>query len=95
MYQDFVDKDAVVLGVSSDSQHSHLCFVREHKLPYPLLVDENSTLRKSLNVPKTLFILPGRVTYVIDKNGTIRFIFNSASKVKAHITEALSILEQL
>ena len=95
MYQDFVDNNAVVLGISSDSQHSHMCFVREHNLPYPLLVDEDSQLRNTLQVPKSLFFLPGRVTYVIDKTGIIRFIFNSASKVKQHVSEALSILSQL
>ena len=95
MYQDFVDNGAVVLGVSSGTQSSHKHFLEKHRLPFPLLVDKNDHLRKKWKVPKNLFLLPGRVTYVLDQLGTIRFIFNSATKVKHHVSEALSIVQQL
>jgi thioredoxin-dependent peroxiredoxin len=95
MYQDFVDNGSVVLGVSSGSQSSHKRFLEKHRLPFPLLVDKNDHLRKQWKVPKSLFLLPGRVTYVLDQSGTIRLIFNSATKVKHHVFEALSIVQQL
>ena len=95
MYQDFIDNDAVVIGISSDNAKSHKNFINKHKLPFPLLVDANNSLRKLWKVPKSLFVLAGRVTYIIDKTGTIRLIFNSSTQVKKHVYEALSILKQI
>jgi peroxiredoxin Q/BCP len=95
MYQDFIDNDAVVIGISSDNAKSHKNFINKHKLPFPLLVDANNSLRKLWKVPKSLFVLAGRVTYIIDKTGTIRLIFNSSTQVKKHVYEALSMLKQI
>ena len=95
MYQDFIDNDAVVIGISSDNAKSHKNFINKHKLPFPLLVDANNSLRKLWKVPKSLFVLAGRVTYIIDKTGTIRLIFNSSTQVKKHVYEALSMVKQI
>jgi thioredoxin-dependent peroxiredoxin len=46
-------------------------------------------------VPKTLGFLPGRVTYVIDKEGIVRHIFNSQFSADRHVAEALNIVRQL
>ena len=86
---------AEVWGVSSDSKNSHLKFIEKNKLPFPLLSDQENKLREAFGVPKTLGIVPGRVTYVIDKNGIIRHIFNNLLNSPAHVNEALRVLEEI
>ena len=87
--------DAEVLGISSDSQASHEGFAAQYHLPFPLLSDEGGVVRKRYGVPATLGLLPGRVTYVIDKQGVIRHIFNSQLNIERHIAEALAGLRAI
>ncbi len=94
-YEDFVAAGAAVVGVSSDSQSSHKEFAQTQRLPFILLADPEGTLRNLYGVPKTLWILPGRVTYVIDRQGIVRHIFNAALASKKHVDEALRIVKQL
>lgn len=95
-YQDFLDAGAEVIGISSDSEESHGCFADHHKLPFILLSDTGSKLRTQFGVPTDLFgLLPGRVTYIVDKHGVIKCIFNSQIRIEKHITEALKILKEL
>tara|TARA_Y100001968_G_C19401294_1_gene741159 strand:- start:931 stop:1392 length:462 start_codon:yes stop_codon:yes gene_type:complete len=86
---------AEVWGVSSDNKESHLKFIKKNKLPFPLLIDSSNELRNKFGVPKALGILPGRVTYVIDKKNIIRYVFNNLLNSPAHINEALRILEEI
>jgi peroxiredoxin Q/BCP len=62
------------------------------KLPFVLLSDEDDKVRKLYGVPSTLGVIPGRVTYVIDKEGIVRHIFNSQFNPEKHIEEALHAL---
>ncbi len=94
-YEDFVHAGAVVIGVSSDSAESHRSFAEDHRLPFLLLADGDGVLRKSFGVPRALGLLPGRVTYVIDKEGAVRHIFNSQFSADRHISEALAVVRQL
>lgn len=94
-YEVFKKAGAEVIGVSSDSAESHQKFASKHQLPFILISDKKGTLRKQYNVPATLGILPGRVTYVIDKQGTIRHIFNDMLNAQKHIQEALQIIQAL
>jgi len=86
---------ANVCGVSNGSEGSHLGFAQKNKLKYPLLCDEENSLRKSFGVPKFLGILDGRVTYVIDSKGVIRHIFEDLINGPAHIKEALKVLKEI
>ncbi len=94
-YTIFQDTGAEVLGISSDSDRSHKRFADTHQLPFPLLSDPDGVVRKTWSVPKTLGIFPGRVTYVIDRQGIIRYVFASQLNIKRHINEALSVLTSL
>jgi len=94
-YEDFVQAGAVVIGVSSDSVESHQAFAGGHRLPFVLLADTDGSLRRAYGVPSTLGIVPGLVTYVIDKPGVVRQIFNSQFSAARHVTEALSMVRQL
>jgi thioredoxin-dependent peroxiredoxin len=94
-YEDFVQAGAVVIGVSSDSVESHQTFANGHRLPFVLLADADGSLRKSFGVPRTLGIMPGRVTYVIDKEGVVRHTFSSQFAADRHVAEALAVVRQL
>jgi len=91
-YEAFADLGAEVVGVSSDSPESHRRFAEHHRLPFTLLSDPGKVVRKLYGVPSNMGFLPGRVTYVIDKSGAVRHIFNSQMHPEEHVNEALNIL---
>jgi peroxiredoxin Q/BCP len=94
-YEDFVKAGAAVIGISSDSEERHQEFAATHRLPFHLLSDTDGALRKAFGVPKTLGIMAGRVTYVIDREGIVRHIFNSQFAADRHVQEALGMVRQL
>lgn len=94
-FQAFQDQGAEVIGISSDSPDSHQKFASKYSLPFTLVSDAGSRVRKAYGVPATLGLLPGRVTYVIDKTGTVRHLFNSQFNPKQHVDEALKVLQGL
>jgi peroxiredoxin Q/BCP len=94
-YEDFTDMGAVVIGVSGDSPESHKRFIEEHLLPFILLSDGENEIRKLYGATKGLGLLPGRVTYIIDKKGVVRHVFTSEINMRKHIDEALRILRKL
>lgn len=94
-YEDFKDLGAEVIGISSDSIASHQKFTQQFKLPFILLSDSDKKIRTLFGVPSNLFgLIPGRVTYVADKTGTVIMVFDSM-KAKNHIPKALDAIKGL
>jgi thioredoxin-dependent peroxiredoxin len=91
----FTEAGAEVIGVSSDPVARHAAFAGRHKLPFTLLSDQGGKVRKSYGVPAVLGVLPGRVTYVIDRTGTVRHVFSSMTNIGQHISQALEVVRQL
>jgi peroxiredoxin Q/BCP len=60
----FEKLDAQVLGVSSDTLATHIEFAQEHNFDFPLIADDG-TIRKLYG--------GGRITYLIDRSGIIRY----------------------
>ncbi len=83
------------IGISSDSVEAHKRFAEKHHLPFTLLSDEGGKVRKQYGVPNAFGLFPGRVTYVIDKQGVIRHIYSSQIKTAKHVEEALKSLTAL
>ena len=94
-FEEFTKLGAVVIGVSADSSERHRTFATSRALPFLLLSDQDGLLRKAYQVPKTLGILPSRVTYVIDKAGIVRHFFSALFSAEQHVTEALGIVREL
>ncbi|MEV0640906.1 peroxiredoxin [Streptomyces sp. NPDC050619] len=88
----FTDAGAEVIGVSSDSVGKHAAFAGRHELPFTLLSDETGQVRKQYGVPTVLGFIPGRVTYVIDRQGTVLRVFNSLTNTDQHVKEALDVV---
>ncbi len=91
----FTDAGAEVIGVSSDSVDRHAAFADHHKLPFTLLSDKGGQVRKAYGVPAVLGFVPGRVTYVIDRAGTVRHVFNSMTNIDGHVKDALDVVRRL
>lgn len=94
-FQDFADAGAELIGISSDSVESHASFAGKHRLPMTLLSDAGARVRRAFGVRATLGILPGRATFIVDKAGVVRHVFNSQLRVKRHVEESLEILRTL
>ena len=94
-FNDFMEADAVVVGISSQSVESHKEFATKHRLTFTLLSDKGNIIRKQFGVPTNLLgLLPGRVTYVADKTGKVIYVFNSQLQATKHVEEALRILQK-
>jgi thioredoxin-dependent peroxiredoxin len=91
-YEDFKEAGAEVIGISADDEVSHKGFAANHKLPFILLSDKDKKVTGLYGVGKTLGILPGRVTFIIDKQGIIRGIYSSQINFQKHVEEALEVL---
>ena len=93
---EFEKHGALILGVSKDSLKSHEKFAAKYRLPFPLLTDSGNNLRKRLGNPGGGQFI-SRITYVVDKQGTVRQIINADGKAKVpdHISEALRVVHEL
>jgi len=94
-YEDFLAAGASVAGVSSDSEDSHRAFAEHRRLPFPLLSDPGGATRKAYGVGRTLGLVDGRATFVIDTAGTVRMAFSSQLLAGAHVAQALEVVRQL
>ena len=96
LFEVFKEADAVIIGISGQSVESHKKFAEKYRLSFTLLSDKGNKIRKQFGVPgNALGILPGRVTYVADREGTVVYIFNSQAQAERHVDEALRILKEL
>lgn len=91
-YERFVDAGCEVIGVSCNSAASHERFADRHRLPYPLATDADGSLARAFGMKPVLGFLPGRTTFVIDKEGVVRMIFSALFASGEHVEKALSAL---
>ena len=94
-YEEVRRLGAEIIGISSDPVESHGRFANECGAEFPLLSDKDNKVRKAYGVKPSLGFLPGRVTFVIDKQGIIRSVFSSQINPKGHISRALEVLKGL
>ncbi len=94
-FESFVSEGAIVIGISSDDVASHKKFEEKYNLPFTLLADTKNEIRRLFGVPKSIILLPGRVTYVVDENGIVQYIFNSQFNAEKHVENSLKKLNEL
>jgi peroxiredoxin Q/BCP len=94
-YEELTNLGAEVIGVSGQSVESHKSFATHYGLPFILLSDKDNKVRELYGVPSTMGIIPGRVTYIIDKHGIVRHIFSSQIQAERHVEEAKRTLMEL
>ncbi len=94
----FNKTNAVIIGVSPDSVESHKKFAEKYNLPFTLLSDEEKDVLKKYEVWKEKsmygrkYMGVERTTFIIDKNGKIKKIFNKV-KVQGHNEEVLEAIQ--
>ena len=91
-YDEVLRMGAEVLGVSSDTSESHENFAAECDVRFPLLSDRGGKVRDVYGVKASLGFIPGRVTFVIGKDGVVKHVFSSQVRPKQHVAEAIEAL---
>ncbi len=96
---DFADRDAQVLGASTDSEFVHLAW-RQHKeelvdLPFPMLADVKRELSQQLGILDSNEGVAQRATFIVDPQGIIRFSMVTDLNVGRNPKEVLRILDAL
>ena len=94
-YNEFNDLNVEILAVSSDKKEDHSNLSKKFEIPFNLLSDQNSKVKRIYNASSFFGLLPKRITYVIDKNGVIRHIFSSQIRLNKHVTSALEAVKKL
>ncbi len=95
-FEDFEAHNAKVFGISADSPRSHKRFAEKHRLNFTLLSDPIRKVEKQFGVPRSILgLLPGRVTYVVDKSGSIQHVFNSQLNADKHVREAIRVINSM
>lgn len=94
-YEELAALGAEVIGISGQSVQSHIAFASHYGLPFILLADVDNKVRELYGVPSTMGFLPGRVTYIIDKQGVVRHVFVSQTQAQRHVEEAKKTLKML
>jgi peroxiredoxin Q/BCP len=94
-FEAFHEAGAEVIGISADTVETHRQFATRNRLPFHLLSDGDGAVRAGYGVPRTLGVIPGRVTYLIDRQGIVRHIVSSQFQPARHVAEALRVLEQI
>jgi alkyl hydroperoxide reductase subunit AhpC len=97
--KEFKDRDAQVLGASTDSEFVHLAW-RQHKeelnkLPFPMLADVKRELTTALGILDPVEGVAQRATYIIDPEGIIRFTMVTDLSVGRNVKEVLRVLDAL
>ena len=93
-YEDFLGAGADVIGVSRDDAESHAKFKTQNRLPFTLLTDQHGKVADQWNVKGPLG-LPGRITFVFDKDGKLAHKFESSIRFGKHVEEALQVVKRL
>jgi peroxiredoxin (alkyl hydroperoxide reductase subunit C) len=98
-HRDFEDRDTTVLGVSTDTHFVHLAWRNSHEdlrdLPFPMVADTKRELSTALGVLHKEEGVPLRATFIVDPEGTIRFVSVNDLSVGRNVDEVLRVLDAL
>ena len=99
-YDQYQEKDVVILGVSTDDAKAHTKFATKHNLPFPLLTDAEgvmATQYESYGLKKFMgkeYMGISRTTFIIGVDGTIEKIYKKV-KPEPHAEQVLADLAEL
>ena len=93
-YAEIQATGAVILGVSADDAKSHKAFAEKFHLPFQLVADADHKIIDSYGVKMPLLSMAKRTTFIIDKDGIVRKVFEGVSPA-THEPEVLAALKTL
>lgn len=98
-YQDFADRDAILIGASTDSEFVHLAWRNNHDdlrgLQFPMLADTSKSLAQELGILEAEEKIAYRATFVVDPNGIIRWTSVYDLSVGRNVKEVLRVMDAL
>jgi alkyl hydroperoxide reductase subunit AhpC len=97
--KEFQEKNAVVLGASTDTHYVHLAWRKDHAdlrdLPFPMLADTKRELSSELGILHKQSGVALRATFIVDPENTIRFVSVNDLSVGRSVDEVLRTLSAL
>lgn len=98
-YADFQDRDAQLIGASTDSEFVHLAWRKDHEdlkgLRFPMLADTSKSLAEDLGILEANEKIAYRVTYIVDPHGIIRWVSVNDLNVGRNVDEVIRVLDAL
>ena len=98
-FEDFEDRDTLLVGASTDSEFVHLAWRKDHDdlrgLQFPMLADTSKSLAEDLGILEANEKVAYRVTYIVDPEGTIRWVSANDLNVGRNVDEVLRVLDAL
>lgn len=96
---DFADRDAILIGASTDSENVHLAWRKSHddlrELQFPMLADTSKSLAEELGILEANEKIAYRATYIVDPQGIIRWVCINDLSVGRNVDEVLRVLDAL
>lgn len=96
---EFADRDAVLVGASTDSEFVHLAWRNDHEdlrdLKFPMLADTSKSLAEELGILEATEKIAYRATYIIDPQGVVRWVSAYDLSVGRNVEEVLRVLDAL
>ncbi len=96
---DFKDREAQLLGCSTDTHFVHLAWRNNHPdlkdLPFPMLADTKRELSTELGILHKDAGVPLRATFIVDPEGVIRWVSVNDLSVGRNVDETLRVLDAL
>lgn len=83
---------ARLVGISTDDGQTQCAFVKELRLPFPLIGDSDKRISNAFGVLWGLFGVPKRVTYVLDRSRKVLAVFRHELAVTRHIDDVLEFV---
>jgi peroxiredoxin (alkyl hydroperoxide reductase subunit C) len=97
--RDFAEREAQILGVSTDTHYVHLAWRKSHPdlkdVPFPMLADTKRELASALGVLHKQDGVALRATFLVDPEGIIRHVSVNDLSVGRSVDEALRVLDGL
>ncbi len=98
-HSEFTDRDAVLIGASTDSEFVHAAWRRDHSdlrdLKFPMLADTSKSLAEELGILDTEEKIAYRATFIIDPQGIIRWVSVYDLSVGRSVQEVIRVLDAL
>jgi len=98
-YDEFTDRDATLIGASTDSEFVHVAWRKDHKdlkdLKFPMLADTSKSLAEELGILEENEKVAYRATFIIDQEGVIRWVSVNDLNVGRNVQEVIRVLDGL
>ncbi|ANI88905.1 alkyl hydroperoxide reductase [Arachidicoccus ginsenosidimutans] len=98
-FEEFSDRDTLLIGASTDSEFVHAAWRRDHKdlrdLKFPMLADTSKSLAEELGILDANEKIAYRATFIIDNEGIIRWVSVNDLNVGRNVQEVIRVLDAL